>query len=69
MYTPRAFAVPDVEPQTAPDSGNASGIAAAGAEPAGIESRPDTDKVYAEAEEDPEDYDANTDPYLMQEQF
>lgn len=73
--TPRAAAA-----HSAPDSGeeSAAGHAAtgtrtgAGTRPVAappIEPMPDTDKVYADAEDDPEAYDANTDPHLAQEQY
>ncbi|MDL2268233.1 hypothetical protein LJC46_09690 [Desulfovibrio sp. OttesenSCG-928-G15] len=67
--TARAFVAPNAEMKTAPVP--VAGASAGGdpilAEDAGIESPPDT--VYAEAEEDPEIYDANTDAQLGEEQY
>ena len=57
----------DVGPQTTPDSNDDSGTASAGSGAAGIEPMPDL--VLADAEDDPEMYDANSDPYLAQEQY
>ena len=53
-------------PPIIPDSGDNSGIASETAAQA-IEPMPDTEIVHAEAEEDPEMYDANTDKKLAQE--
>lgn len=55
----------DVGPQTMPDSSDDSETSSSGA--AGIEPMPDL--VLADAEGDPEMYDANSDPYLVQEQY
>lgn len=69
--TPRAAGMPDdtpdAAPQTAPDSGDDSTIVSAGSGSAAIEPMPDV--VLADAEDDPEIYDANSDPHLAQEQY
>ncbi|WP_291447901.1 hypothetical protein [Desulfovibrio sp.] len=69
--TPRAAGTPDdtpnVAPQTAPDSGDDSTIISTGSGSAAIEPMPDV--VLADAEDDPEMYDANSDPHLAQEQY
>ena len=58
---------PDAAPQAAPDSGDDSTIVSAGSGAAAIEPMPDF--VLADAEDDPEMYDANSDPHLAQEQY
>ena len=69
--TARAAEMPDdapyAGPQTVSDSGGDSTIISAGSGAAGIEPMPDL--VLADAEDDPEMYDANSDPYLTQEQY
>ena len=59
-------AIPHDEPDSTPDS---SGNSAPAAPEAEIEPMPDIDMVYADAEEDPEIYDANFDPELAREQY
>lgn len=69
--TPRAFGIPnatqEIEPQTAPDSGDDSETTSAGTGAAGIEPMPEM--VFYEAEDEAELYDANTDSKLAQEYF
>ena len=52
-------------PSTAPESGDEAGMVV----DAGIEPLPDVDLVYAAVEEELEEYDANQDPQLAQEQY
>ena len=65
--TARRCEGPQVMSQATPDSSDDSEAASAGSGAAGIEPMPDL--VLADAEDDLEMYDANSDPYLAQEQY